>query len=327
MVKPQKVAAIGVAGGLAGLAAAKFQLWRWSRNPNPLAGEPLGFPLGLASTVRTDDGAELAIRRAGTGLPVVVVHGLTGNRDDWGPVARRLLNDGFEVVAVELRGHGDSTPGADGYGAKRLAADLAQVLSALDLRDVVLVGHSMGAMAAMTMTLEHPVVTSERVRKLAIVASAATLQEPQIRAGIRLLSIEAFDRFAVFDERLRLGTGFVAFGRHPNLDLIDHLIESTARCPHEVRREATNAVLDYSIVPDLHRVEVDTLVVGGTSDWITPLRFSEQIAAGIPSARLQLINGGGHMIMFESADRVAFLLAEFARKAIRPRSAHSPLNR
>jgi 3-oxoadipate enol-lactonase len=310
-------------GAVVGMAAAKWQLWRWSRNPNPLAGEPLSFPIGLAATVRTDDGAELAIRRSGAGAPVVLIHGLTGNRDDWGPVSRRLVNDGFEVIAVELRGHGDSSEGADGYGAKRLAADLAQVLSALDLRDVLLVGHSMGAMAALTMTLEHPVVTAERVRKLAVVASSATMQEPQIRAGIRLLSIEAFDRFAIFDERLRLATGLFAFGRHPNLDLIDHLIESTERCPHTVRREATDALLDYDIAAELQRVEVDTMVIGGTSDWLTPLRFSERLAAGIPSARLQLINGGGHMIMFEAADRVAFLVAEFARKRVRPTPSHS----
>ena len=74
----------------------------------------------------------------------------------WGPVARRLITDGFEVVAVELRGHGDSSRGRDGYGPRRLAADLAQVLSALDLRDVILVGHSMGGMASMTLMLEHP---------------------------------------------------------------------------------------------------------------------------------------------------------------------------
>lgn len=324
-MRAKNAAIAGLAGAAIGLGAAKWQLWRWSRNPNPLAGEPLNFPLGFASTVRTDDGAELAVRRAGHGASVVLVHGLTGNRDDWGPIARRLINDGFEVTAIELRGHGDSVTGSDGYGAKRLAADLAQVLSALDLRDVLLVGHSMGAMAAMTMALEHPVVTSERVRKLAVVASTGTLREPQISLGLRLLSVEAFDRYAVFDERLRLGTGLFGFGRHPNLELIDHLIESTARCPHEVRRDATEALIGYDISSELDRIEVDTLVVGGTSDWLTPLRFSEQLAAHIPSARLQLINGGGHMIMLEAADRVSFLLAEFARTALRPQPERSNL--
>ena len=305
-----------------GYGGSKLVLRRWKHNDNPLAGEPLSFPLGLASTVQTDDGATLSVRRAGSGPPVVLVHGLTGNRDDWGPVARRLVSDGFEAIAVELRGHGDSTPGRDGYGPARLAADLAQVLSALDLRDVILVGHSMGGMAAMTLALEHPAVAGERIRKIAVVASTATLQQPQTRLGLRFLSLELLDRYTRFDERLRLGTGIIAFGRNPNLELVDHMIESTARCPHQVRREATAALTDFDITPDLHRIDFDTLVIAGTSDWLTPLRYNRDIAARIPKARLQVINGGGHMIMLEAADRIGFLLAEFARMTVRPQPSH-----
>lgn len=316
-VKIRKLVLAGAAAAALSYGGTKAMIWRWRKNLNPLAGEPLTFPVGTAATVKTDDGARLAIRRSGSGPTVVLVHGLTGNRDDWGPVARRLITDGFEVVAIELRGHGDSSPGRDGYGPRRLAGDLAQALSALDLSDVILVGHSMGGIASMTLMLEHPELAAERVRKLAVVASTATLQQPQTRYGLQFLSVELLDRFTRFDERLRLGTGLVAFGRHPNLELVDYLIESTARCPHDVRREATAALVDYEISDQLHRIGHDTLVIGGTNDWLTPLRYSRQIANGIPRARLQIINGGGHMIMFEAADRIGFLLAEFARLSVR----------
>ncbi len=308
-----RLALVGAAAAAAGYVGVKATIWRWRRNSNPLAGEPLTFPVGTAATVKTDDGARLAIRRSGTGSPVVLVHGLTGNRDDWGPVARRLITDGFEVVAIELRGHGDSSRGRDGYGPRRLAADLAQVLSALDLRDVILVGHSMGGMAVMSMMLEHRELARERVRKVVVVAGTATLQQPQTRLGLQFLSLELLDHFTRFDERLRLGTGLIAFGRHPSLELVDHLIESTARCPHDVRREATGALVDYDITDQLYRIGHDTLVIGGTNDRLTPLRYSRQVANGIPRARLQIINGGGHMIMLEAADRIGFLIAEFAR--------------
>lgn len=317
VVRIPRLVLAAAAGAALAWAGTKAVIRRWRRNPNPLAGEPLTFPVGSAATVKTDDGARIAIRRSGTGPPVVLVHGLTGNRDDWGPVARRLIADGFEAIAVELRGHGDSSRGRDGYGPRRLAADIAQVLSALDLREVILVGHSMGGMAAKTLVLEHPELAAERVRKLGIVASTATLQQLRTRWGLRFLSLELLDRFTRFDERLRLGTGLIAFGRHPSLDLIDHLIESTARCPHDVRREATAALADYDITDQLHRIGHDALVIGGTNDWLTPLRYSRQIANGIPRARLQIINGGGHMIMFEAADRIGFLLAEFARLSMR----------
>lgn len=300
--------------------AAEGVISRWADNPNPLAGESLEFPASPAATVTTDDGARLAIRRGGSGPTVVLVHGLTGDRNDWAPIARRLLNEGFEVVAVEQRGHGDSTRGTDGYGAPRLAADLAQVLSALDLRDVTLVGHSMGAMAAMTAVVEYPQLTAERIRKLATLATSPTVRSPRINLGLRLLSVEALSHVARFDQRLRLGAGLMAFGKDPNLGLTDHVIMSTGRCPNDVRREATAALIGFDITDKLSSIDLDTLVVAGTHDRLTPLRYNALIDEHIPHSRLELVPGGGHMMMLDKADRIAFLLAEFTRLATRNRS-------
>lgn len=318
----KSTAALGtaLAAAAAGYVAAERVINRWANNPNPLAGEPLEFPPSLAATVTTDDRARLAVRRVGSGPTVVLVHGLTGTRNDWAPIARRLLNEGFEVVAVEQRGHGDSTRGTDGYGPRRLAADLAQVLSGLDLRNVTLVGHSMGAMAAMTMVIEHPQVAAERVRKLAVVASTPTLRHPRIRFGLRLLTLEALDHVTRFDDRLRLGTGIMAFGKDPSLELIDHVILSTGRCPNDVRRESTAGLIGFHLTEQLTSIDLDTLVVAGTHDRLTPLRYNALIAEEIPRSRLEVVVGGGHMMMLDRADRIAFLLAEFARLATRNRS-------
>jgi pimeloyl-ACP methyl ester carboxylesterase len=318
----KSTAALATTLAAAGAArlATKRVIDRWAHNPNPLAGESLEFPQSSATTVTTDDGARLAVRRVGSGPTVVLVHGLTGNRHDWAPIARRLLNEGFEIVAVEQRGHGDSTRGTDGYGALRLAADLAQVLSALDLRDVTLVGHSMGGMAAMAMVLEHPKVTAERVRKLVTVATTPTLRDLRIKLGLHALSAEALHHFTRFDVRLRLGAGLVAFGKEPSLELIDHVIESTGRCPDDVRRDATAGLIGFHITEQLASIDLDTLVLAGTHDKLTPLRYNTMIADHIPRSRLEPIDGGGHMLILDRADRIAFLLAEFTRLATRNRS-------
>ncbi len=320
MKKSTAALATTLAAAGATYLAARRVINRWADNPNPLAGEPLEFPSSLAATVTTDDGARLAVRRVGSGPTVVLVHGLTGNRHDWAPVARRLLSEGFRVVAVEQRGHGESTRGTDGYGVPRLAADLAQVLSALDLRNVTLVGHSMGAMAAMTLVVEHPKVAAERVRKLVTVATTPTVRHPRIKSGLHLLSTEALDHFTRFDDRLRLGAGLVAFGEHPNLELIDYVIASTAQCPNDVRREATAGLIGFDITEHLASIELDTLVMAGTHDRLAPLRYNTLIAENIPRSRLEIVDGAGHMMILEKADRIAFLLAEFTRLATRNRS-------
>ncbi len=301
-------------------AAAALAYWgqgvmakRWAQNPNPLAGESMEFPSGPASTVTTDDRARISVRRAGSGPTVVLLHGLTGNRDDWAPVGRRLIHAGFEVVAIEHRGHGQSTVGSEGYGVPRLAADVVQVLSALNLRGITLVGHSMGAMTAMAAMIEHPEVAGERIERLAVVCTTGSLSDIRSQVGLRALSLKLTDWFAVFDKRMRVGAGLMAMSRNPNLELVDHLIESTGRISSQTRRQATAALAEYDISNSLCLLNVDTMIVAGSRDRLTPPRFSKALADRIPGARLRVIDGGGHMLMLDRADELARLLVDFAR--------------
>jgi esterase len=96
---------------------------------------------------------------------VLIVHGLFGSGRNWGVIARRLA-DSREVMAVDMRNHGDS-PRFSTHSYPDMAADLAQVIAPMAGRADVL-GHSMGGKAAMVLALTHP----ERVRRL-IVADIA----------------------------------------------------------------------------------------------------------------------------------------------------------
>ena len=110
---------------------------------------------------------------AATCRPVVLPHCWTGLAGRRVPVARRLLAAGHRVVLYDQRGHGASTVGRQPVSIARLGDDLAAVLEQLDLRDVVLAGHSMGGMTVMAFACGHPEVVRERVRGLALVATAA----------------------------------------------------------------------------------------------------------------------------------------------------------
>ena len=79
------------------------------------------------------------------GPVVVLAHCWTGSQQVWAPVARRLVAAGCRVVRWDQRGHGRSRAGHKGHSIEGLADDLASVLDQLDLHDVVLAGHSMGA--------------------------------------------------------------------------------------------------------------------------------------------------------------------------------------
>lgn len=93
--------------------------------------------------------------------PLVIVHGLYGSARNWGAIARRL-SDTREVIAVDMRNHGES-PWYDSHSYADMAADLAEVLRQLD-RPADMIGHSMGGKAAMMLALTH----SELLRTLVV---------------------------------------------------------------------------------------------------------------------------------------------------------------
>ena len=101
------------------------------------------------------DGVRLAVRDSGgEGKPVVLLHGLGFGQRSWDRVAPRLSTR-LRVVTYDQRGHGASDI-SDDYSLAALDADLATVLNELNLEDVVLVGHSLGAVIAVQYAASHP---------------------------------------------------------------------------------------------------------------------------------------------------------------------------
>ncbi len=90
----------------------------------------------------------------GEGPPLVILHGLFGSARNWHSDAKRLAAN-YRVIAVDQRNHGRS-PHADRHDYATLAGDIATLLDALDLHEVILLGHSMGGKAAMTLALNAP---------------------------------------------------------------------------------------------------------------------------------------------------------------------------
>jgi non-heme chloroperoxidase len=96
------------------------------------------------STITTRDGAKIFYKDWGTGQPIVFSHGWPLNADTWDEQLNVVASHGFRAVAHDRRGHGRSTQTWNGNDMDTYADDLAAVIEALDLKDIVLVGHSTG---------------------------------------------------------------------------------------------------------------------------------------------------------------------------------------
>jgi pimeloyl-ACP methyl ester carboxylesterase len=311
---------VGAAAAASGLAygAQRLLVARTRRRPDPDAGRALEPPADEVLVLDSHDGGTISVLRRGSGPPIVLCHGVTLSVRAWVKQLERLPELGFTVYAVDSRGHGASKSGASGHSVANLAHDLRTVLEDLDLHDAVLVGHSMGGIAVQALAAYHPEIVDERARGLVLLSTLARTMFSDARRLRRLVERhgDALPDFGAFMSRRNLGfllarLGFGSNPRPSHVELTRQMIES---CDAETTRHATRALLGLDLVPDIARIDLPTLVVCGSADLITPPAESRRIARTIPGARLEVVEGGGHMLMLERTEEVDRLIVDFARE-------------
>jgi pimeloyl-ACP methyl ester carboxylesterase len=223
------------------------------------------------------------------------------------------------VIAVDQRGHGASIAGDSGHGVEHIGDDLALVLRELDLRDAILIGHSMGGIAVQSFAIRHPDVARERVRGLILLSTLCRTpvgsRSTQLRDAIEHVTRRAPDSTRLWKTK---NLGFllarIGFGREPYASEVELVRQMLRDCPHDTRVAATRSLIGIDLTDALAAISHPTLVVCGTADAITPPFHARQIHEAIAGSRLELVEGAGHMIMLERAELLHGLIHDFARE-------------
>ncbi len=296
--------------GVAGVAAAVAAGRRWRNAEDPCATTILDLEGAETFKVERPDGAVLdgVIVGPDKGQMVVLSHCWTGNRSTWEPVAARLVTAGRRVVLYDQRGHGASTMGPDAPTVEQLGEDLAAVLEAVDARDAVLAGHSMGGMAIQALAVARPDVVAERVSALVLAGTAGF--------GVAAGPLAGPVRFATGNrsvERLmasRLGPALIrgTVGRNPRQAHLEATRDAYLSLPTDVRRQFLIALQAMDFRAGLASVAAPATVVIGSRDLLTPPRLGRALAAAIPGARLVEVPGAGHMLPYEEPDQLAEII-------------------
>lgn len=116
---------------------------------------------------------KLFYRKSGQGQPLIILHGLFGQNDNWGTLGRQFAEQGFEVYLVDLRNHGLS-PHSDVWNYQVMSDDILELINDNNLKHVILMGHSMGGKVAMQFAIQHP----ELLDKLIVVDIAPKYYPP-----------------------------------------------------------------------------------------------------------------------------------------------------
>ena len=239
--------------------------------------------------------------------PLLIVHGLFGSARNWGVLQKRLAV-GRQVLAVDLRNHGDSFHDTDNNYAA-LADDLARVIDAFGGRADVL-GHSMGGKAAMVLALTQP----DLLRRL-IVADIAPVayQHSQMHnlEAMRLVDLSQVTRRAEADAQLRL--------RVKEAPLRAFFLQSLALTPQGARwklnldalAQAMPEILGFPQISD--GFDGPTLFLhGGNSDYVAP-QYHGLIKTQFPKAEFAAIAGAGHWLHAEKPREFQTAVEQFLR--------------
>jgi non-heme chloroperoxidase len=271
------------------------------------------------STITTDDGTRIYYKDWGAGQPIVFSHGWPLTADAWNGQMLFLGQQGYRVIAHDRRSHGRSDQTWDGNDMDTYADDLAALTKALDLRDVIHIGHSTGGGEVARYIGRHG---ADRVAKAALISAIPPLmlKTPTNPEGA---PIEAFDaiRTGTFDNPAQyfrdLSLPFYGYNR-PGAQVSEGVrqlfwLQSMAGGIKGIY-DCIKAFSETDLTEDLRRMDVPTLIIHGDDDQIVPIAASALHSVRIaPQATLKIYPGAPHGLPTTLQDQLNADLLAFIR--------------
>jgi len=245
------------------------------------------------------DGVRLSILEAGSGDPVIFVHGVVTTSNIF-PSYLTAYSPQYRGIAVDLRGYGDSQKPETGFTIEQFSKDLIALADALHIHKPVWVGVSMGGMILQRLALDHP----DRVRALVLVSTtdgAMILDKdlPTIGNGRDYREVSK----TIIAESFPPGTP-------PSL--YQPLLDRIPTWNGTVLREALTSMSQANVHGRLHKITVPTLVVAGAKDDVATPAIARGIHAQIAGSKLVEFDTG-HFMMAEDPERFRTVLGDFLR--------------
>ncbi len=257
------------------------------------------------------------------GSPIVLVHCYTCSINWWNEMRPALERAGHRVIAIDLLGHGGSEKPGSGYSMENQAEMVADVLTALEVEDATVVGHSLGGTVATALATE----TEGLVERLVIVDQAPDNGETYEKEGLPFTAAMTFVPVlgpALWtitpDAAIEDGLG-VAFA--PDYDVPDEFVEDFKRMTYSSYDQAAEAENDYveemPLDERLARDPVPLLAIFGEEEQLYLSGPALEAYDAVPGAATVMVEGAGHSPNVEKPARTAALVLGFAGRDAAPR--------
>ncbi|GLY19413.1 alpha/beta hydrolase [Kineosporia sp. NBRC 101677] len=250
-------------------------------------------------TITTPDGVELYYTEHGTGQPVVFSHGWPLNGDAWALELKVFADAGFRAIAHDRRGHGRSSSTTTGNDIDTYARDLAALIEALDLRDVIVVGHSTGGGEVVRYAAQY---AAGRVAKVATIGAVPPVMVAK-ESNPDGVPIEVFDgiRDNVLSDRSQfwkdLSESFFGanHGRPVSQGAKDDFWRMGMQADLVSAYDCVKAFSETDFTEDLKALDVPIFIAHGDDDQIVPLaNAAEKAIKLVKQGTLKIYEGAPH---------------------------------
>jgi non-heme chloroperoxidase len=261
------------------------------------------------STITVSDGTEIYFKDWGEGPVVTFSHGWPLSADQWDPQMLFLNQHGFRTIAHDRRGHGRSTQSSSGNDLDTYADDLAELVEALDLRDVTVVGHSTGCGEVARYVGRHG---TARIKRIALISGVPPHLGPTADDPVGLPK-EAFDGIlggllgnasAFYQGLAPQFYGANRDGANVPQAVLDEFWRESMMSGLKNSYECVVSLGESDFTHDLERFDVPTLLIHGDDDQVVPVNNSERSARIIPNAKDVYYPGAPHGLTTTHQDQV-----------------------
>ncbi len=251
------------------------------------------------STFTTTDGTEIYYKDWGSGKPVLFSHGWPLDADMWEYQMEYLSSRGYRTIAFDRRGFGRSSQPWTGYDYNTFADDIAQLIEHLDLKEITLVGFSMGGGDVSRYIGKYG---TARVAKLVLLGAVTPIfgKSASFPEGV---DASVFDgiKAGLLKDRAQFIADFAApfYGTNQGQVVSDGVLTQTLNIALLASLKGTvdcvTAFAETDFRPDMAKVDVPTLVIHGDGDQIVPFETTGKLAAQqIKGAELKVYKGAPH---------------------------------
>lgn len=239
--------------------------------------------------------------RVKSGPVLIAVHGSGGDYRHWPETLRRIKT--ARVICVDMPGHGRSA-GVGCRSANEYASFLTAFIARLELPGVCLAGHSLGGAILLLLALDNP----EWLERIVLVGTGARLRvSSEIIDGLtrdfdnatRLICETAFGPEASAGDMASLRSGFM------NTEPLT-IINDFLACDR------------FDVMEQIQRIEVQTLIISGSADELTPIKYGNYLADRIPGATHRIIQNAGHMLALEKPEEFVNIVTAFLELHTKP---------